>query len=57
MNFSNDDGETVEVRVDVNEQAMVFWALQYGQHMEVLEPAGLREKVKNSAMEIAERHE
>ena len=55
--FSNDNGDTVNVRVKVNEQAMIFWALQYGQHVEVLEPSPLREKVKNAAMEIAGKYE
>ena len=57
VKFSNDDGSTVEALVNVNEQAMIFWALQYGQHIEVLEPAGLREKVKSAVAEIAEKYE
>ncbi|MCL2125335.1 MAG: WYL domain-containing protein [Oscillospiraceae bacterium] len=56
VEFSNDSGDTVDVRVKVNEQAMIFWALQYGQHVEVLEPARLREKVKSAAFEIAEKY-
>ena len=56
VRFSNDTGDTVEVHVKVNEQAMIFWVLQYGQHMEVLEPADLREKVKNAAREIAGKY-
>ena len=47
---------TYNVRVKVNEQAMIFWALQYGQHIDVLEPANLREKVKTAAMEIAGKY-
>jgi predicted DNA-binding transcriptional regulator YafY len=35
---------------------MIFWALQYGQHMDVLEPAGLREKVRDAVAEIAEKY-
>ena len=53
----NDNGETVDVRVKVNEQAMIFWELQYGQHVEILEPSPLREKVKSAVMEIAEKYE
>lgn len=56
VKFANDDGETVDVRVNVSEQAMVYWALQYGQHIEVTEPADLREKVRNAAMEIAGKY-
>jgi predicted DNA-binding transcriptional regulator YafY len=54
--FSNDTGETVEVRVSVNAQAMVFWALQYGQYVEVLEPKELRENIKEAAATIAEKY-
>jgi len=57
VRFSNDNGDTVDVHVNVNEQAMVFWALQYGEHMEILEPVGLREKVKDVAMEIVGKYE
>ena len=57
VKFYDDNGETVDVRVTVNEQAMIFWALQYGQHMEVLEPAELRGKIKNAVMDIAKKYE
>jgi len=56
VQFFNDTGETVDVLVRVNEQAMAFWALQYGEHMEVLEPAGLREQIKNAVAEIAAKY-
>jgi len=56
VKFSNDTDDMVDVQVNVNEQAMVFWALQYGQHIEVVEPAGVREKVKNATMEIARKY-
>ena len=56
VRFSNDTGDTVEVQVTVNEQAMIFWALQYGQHVEILQPIELREAVKNAVLEIAEKY-
>ena len=56
VRFSNDTGDTVEVQVKVNEQAMIFWALQYGQYMEVLEPVELRDKVKSTVLKIAEKY-
>ena len=46
VKFFDDNGETVDVRVTVNEQAMLYWALQYGRWVEVLEPQVLREKIK-----------
>ena len=56
VKFSNDEGETVDVRVNVSEQAMIYWALQYGQHAEVVEPPALREKVRVAVNEIASKY-
>ena len=56
VKFSNDNGDTVDVCVKVNEQAMTFWALQYGQHIEILEPVELRDKVRQAVIEIAEKY-
>ena len=52
MKFFDDSGETVDVRVTVNQQAMLYWALQYGQYVDILEPQELRDSVKAAAMEI-----
>ena len=56
VKFFDDNGETVEVRVKVNEHAMLYWALQYGRWVDILEPQELREKVKATAMGIAEKY-
>ena len=56
VHFSNEAGGMVDVRVRVNAQAFVFWALQYGQYVEVLEPAALREEVKHAMTEIAGKY-
>jgi len=55
--ISNDTGETVDVYVSVNENAMFYWALQYGEYVEILEPAGLRERVKDAVAGIAGKYE
>ena len=52
VRFFNDDGKTVDVRVTVNAQAMKYWALQYGQYVDILEPKQLRDSVKAAAWEI-----
>ncbi len=44
------------VTVKMNRQAMHYWAMQYGCHVEVLEPADLREQIKKSAEQMAERY-
>ncbi|MDR0853576.1 MAG: WYL domain-containing protein [Clostridiales Family XIII bacterium] len=36
----------IDVELTVNENAMVYWAMQYGQYVTILAPESLREKVK-----------
>lgn len=43
--FSNITDEDLEVMVTVNEDAMYYWLMQYGQSVEVLEPQRLRKKI------------
>lgn len=50
------DGETVEVLVDVNENAFFCWAMQYGMHIEVLEPLSVRERVVCAVKDMAEKY-
>jgi len=44
------------VTVKINRQAMFYWAMQYGRYIEVLEPADLREELKQAAESMAERY-
>lgn len=39
--------EEIKVRIHCNEQAMEYWALQYGKYVEVLEPETLRLKLRD----------
>ena len=50
------EGDKIKVRVICNEQAMRFWALQYGPYVEVLEPETLRKKVKNDVHEMYKKY-
>ena len=50
------DGQ-IEVVVKVNENAMFFWALQYGLYVEVLEPKSLRDRVSSAVTEMAKKYE
>jgi predicted DNA-binding transcriptional regulator YafY len=54
--FSNETKGACEVSVRVNEQAMFFWAMQYGSYVEVLEPAGLRNQIRVAAEKMAEKY-
>ena len=50
------DNETVEVIVSVNENAMFFWALQYGMGIEVKQPESLRSRLVSAAKELATKY-
>lgn len=54
--FSNGTEETFDVSVLVNRRAMFCWALQYGPHVEVLEPEELREEIRCAVKEMMERY-
>jgi predicted DNA-binding transcriptional regulator YafY len=50
------DAELVEVSVVVNEDAMFFWAMQYGPRVEVLSPKSLRNKLAKATAEVAGKY-
>lgn len=35
---------------------MVFWAMQYGEYVEVLEPENIRGRIKENIREMAEKY-
>jgi len=49
-------GDTVIATVTVNDKAMLYWALQYGQGIEVLEPAYLRKKIRDAVNTMAHKY-
>jgi predicted DNA-binding transcriptional regulator YafY len=49
------DGKIL-VSVKVNETAMKFWAMQYGENLEIIEPLSLRETIRTTAESIAASH-
>lgn len=46
----------MEVSVNCNEQAMFYWALQYGEHVEVLKPDALRNKLRNAISSMQKKY-
>ena len=46
----------IRVRVVCNENAMRYWALQYGPWVEVLEPASLREQIRDDVSRMTEKY-
>lgn len=56
VKFSNETENTVDVSVKVNEMAMFHWAMQYGTHVEILEPESLRSKVAEAIKGMNEKY-
>ena len=50
------DEEQIIVRVNCNEKAMKFWALQYGPYVEVMEPESLRNQIKESIADMSKKY-
>lgn len=50
------DGHTFVI-LNINEDALIFWALQYGKSVEVVEPKETRKKIKNLLEEMLQRYD
>lgn len=48
--------DCVYVNVKVNENAIIYWALQYGAKVEVVEPISIREKIKTELNNIVKKY-
>ena len=55
--FRNETDEYVDVRVTANEQAVLYWALQYGKVVAILKPDSLRKKIRQTALEVYNKHQ
>lgn len=49
-------GDEIFVQLQVNENALVYWALQYGEHVEIVEPFEARQKIKESLQMILKKY-
>ena len=50
------DGDRIVVRLNCNEKAMRFWALQYVPYVEVLGPESLREQIKTDIAAMSNKY-
>ncbi|SCY70178.1 Predicted DNA-binding transcriptional regulator YafY, contains an HTH and WYL domains [Lachnospiraceae bacterium XBB2008] len=48
--------DKIRVRVVCNENAMRYWALQYGPWVEIMEPASLREQIRDDVTKMSEKY-
>ena len=51
-----DEGSDIIVSLTCNPNAFFFWAMQYGQSIEVLAPDSMRERIKKAALEVYKKH-
>jgi predicted DNA-binding transcriptional regulator YafY len=56
VRFTDETKDDCVVTVRVSEDAMFCWALQYGPHVEVLEPVELREMLKTAVADMGEKY-
>ena len=56
ITFLDSNDNEVKVCVNVNLDAMQYWALQYGLHVEILEPAGLRDRISEAVKIMAGKY-
>lgn len=57
MKYTDITDEDLVVHVRVNENAMFYWALQYSPYVEVLQPAALRERVREALEAAAAKYQ
>ena len=50
------DGEKILINVKVNKTAMKFWAMQYGEQIEIISPEDLRFSIMQTAKNIFDKH-
>jgi len=48
--------KTIYANLNVSEDALVYWALQYGEHVEVVEPLSTRDKIKERLAVLNKRY-
>lgn len=51
-----EEEESVTIRLEANENAVFYWALQYGQIAEIIKPVQLRERINDTLNVMLERY-
>lgn len=52
-----DNEEEIIITLNCNENSMIYWALQYGPYVEVLEPESLRKHIAGIVGEMAQKYD
>ena len=51
-----EDADELIVSVACNEKAMKYWALQYGEYAEILEPKSLRDEIRKAVRDMGKKY-
>ena len=51
-----EDADEIIVFVSCNEKAMKYWALQYGEYVEILEPKSLRDEIRKVVRDMGKKY-
>lgn len=52
----NDNGNSLDIKIKANENAIYYWAMQYCRFIEILEPKSLRDRIKETFVESCEKY-
>lgn len=56
VSVSEDKDGSVMVSLNVNEQALTYWAMQYGKHVQVISPEETKNKIKLALEEVLKKY-
>jgi hypothetical protein len=51
-----DENGNIEISLHCNEDAMFYWAMQYGPYVEIVEPERLRNRIADAVIEMAGKY-
>lgn len=55
VTFLKQDGK-IFANIRVNEEALIYWSLQYGEHVEIVEPEQARDKIKERIEQMSQKY-
>lgn len=56
IRFTNASDDEVDVSLSVNEKAIFYWAMQFGEHIKILEPQSLINSIRTTAQNVANQY-
>ena len=54
--ITHKDESNMTISLRCNERAMLFWSMQYGKYVDILEPQSLRDEIAKTAEDMFRRY-